>query len=377
MILRQFWDKEYISMEQGYSQVHDAADLLYGSYIKYDRMYEMTKYAFYGKTDSETVNIYIDVYSVLRSLYSRGPSLQIRDSYAIASCLINLAIHTRAYFESRHRVTSKVYLIYGAARPREAFVNFYQYNGKNILAEDSDFRIKSLVMDNLEVLKILCPYLYDIFCIVDMENEFNSICSMLIDDSRAPNIVYSKDALSYQLVAFKPFTFLYRPKKSLNQDVSWVVTKSTLYDAYRHGELKLKKHIQTDGVLDPKMFSIYQAINGVRTRNMSSIKNANSTLKLLVDSISKNIFSNGYNANAIFIPEPNPFEKLFDGTGVNPYDVIHRFAAIDLNYQTSLYKNSPNAKAVYADIINLYNPQTVRDINDKYFQLYPLDLNRV
>ena len=41
------------------------ADILYGSYIKYDRMYEMTKYAFYGKTDSNDVNIYIDAYSIL------------------------------------------------------------------------------------------------------------------------------------------------------------------------------------------------------------------------------------------------------------------------------------------------------------------------
>ena len=37
------------------------ADIMYGSYIRYDRLFEMTKYAFYGKTDSDNVNVFIDL----------------------------------------------------------------------------------------------------------------------------------------------------------------------------------------------------------------------------------------------------------------------------------------------------------------------------
>lgn len=354
----------------------DAADLLFGSYIKYDRMYEMTKYAFYGKTDSNDINIYIDIYSIVKNLYSRGPSLQIKDSYVIASCLINLAIHIRAYFETRHRVMSKVYLIYGGARPREAFVNYAKYNEKNILMEDSDYNIKSLIIDNLEVLKILCPYLYDIFCIVDMENEFTSIASTLIDDSKAPNIIYSKDALSYQLVAFKPMTFLYRPKKKANQDVSWVVTKSTLYNAYRNGELELKKEL--DVQLDPRMISIYQAISGVRSRSMNSLQNANKAVSVLENAVRNNLFSNGYNANALFLYESNnPLEILYKDSTINFAEIMNRFAAIDVPYQSMLYKFSPAAKEIASGVINLYDPDEVRAINNKYFTIYPLDLNRV
>lgn len=363
-------------MQGGYTYVVDAADLLFGTFIRYDRMYEMTKYAFYGKSDSEEVAIYIDMYSILKNLYSRGSSLQIKDSYVIASCMINLAIHLRAYFETRHRVTSKVYLIYGGARPREAFVNYSRYNEKNILMEDSDFVMKSLIIDNLEVLKILCPYLYDIFCIVDMENEFTSICSTLIDDSRVPNIVYSKEPLSYQLVAFKPMTFLYRPKKKINQDMSWVVTKSTLYNAYRNGELALKKELEVN--LDPRMISIYQAISGVRSRSMSSLQNANKLVRTLQDAVNSNTFSNGYNANALFYyAEKNPFEILFYGSDISYAEVMNRFAAIDLPYQSMLYKSSPASKEIAAGVINLYDPDAVRSINDKYFRMYPLDLNRV
>ena len=357
-----------------YLQVYDVADILYGSYIKYDRLYEMTKYAFYGKSDSDDVNIFIDVYSILKNLYSRGPSIQIRDSYAIASCIINLAIHLRAYFETRHNVRSKIYIIYGGARPKEAIVNYYRYNEKNILAEDSDSMMKNLIYDNLEVLKILCPYLYDIFCVVDTENEFTTIASVLIGKSSTPNIIYSKEPLAYQLVAFKPMTFLYRPKKKINQDASWVVTKSNLYNAYRHGELKLTKQIDIN--LHPQMISIYLAISGLRSRSMNSIKSANSTIKLLSEAIQSNKFSNGYNSNPIFYTTPNPFEKMFEDERIAA-ELTNRFAAIDLPYQTILLLNSPKSVDINSGIINLYDPQTVRDINDKYFQMYPLDLNRV
>ena len=357
------------------------ADILYGSYIRYDRMYEMTKYAFYGKTDSDSVNIFIDAYSILKSLYTRGSNIEIKDSYAIASCLINLGIHVRAYFESRHHVSSKVYIIYGGARPRESFINYYRYNDKNMLTEDSNYRMKNLIVDNLQVMKILCPYLFDIFCIVDMENEFSVISSTIIDDicksedNKVPNIIYSKDSLAYQLVAFKPYTFLYRPKKRNNEDASWVVTKTTLYDAYRYGELGIKKEVECK--LDVKMFSIYQAISGVKSRGIPSIKNANTVIEVIRKAISEGIFANGYNAHAIFYSNPNPFERIFGIDEQVSRDITNRFAAIDLPYQTMLYKNTQMYRSLPVDIINLYDPQEVRNINDKYFQNYPLDLNRV
>lgn len=360
-------------MDQNYLRVYDIADLLYSGFIRYERLYEMTKYAFYGKTDSNNVDIYIDAYSILKVLYSRGPSLQVKDSCVIASCLINLAIHLRAYFESRHNVCSKVYIIYGGARPRSALTSYPRYNEKNILMEESDSIIKNLIIDNLNIVKILCPYLYDIFCVVDMENEFSVIASSLIDESENPRIIYSKESLAYQLVAFKPMTFLYRPKKSMNQDNSWVVTKSSLYNAYRYGELKLKKQIDTQ--LNPKTISIYQAISGVRSRSMNSLKNANSTITILTNAIASNIFSNGYNANSIL--HSHPFEDIFGGTNVNPAEVVDRFKAIDLPYQTMLYKSAIEFKDTLSGLINLYDPQEVRNINDKYFRRYPLDLNRV
>lgn len=358
---------------------NNIADVIYGSYIRYDRLYEMTKYAFYGKTDSDSVNIFIDVYSIVRSLYKWGSGINVKYSYAISSCIINLAIHLRAYFDTRHQVKTKIYIIYGGARPLQSFVNYYQYNSRNIITEDSNNYITGLILDNMEAVKILCPYLYDIFCIVDRYNEFSVIASNLIDiesaKSKTPNIIYSKDPLAYQLVAFKPYTFLYRPKKKQSMDNSWVVTKSTLYNAYRYAELGISKQFDTG--LDVKMFSLFQAISGVKTRNMGSFKNANSAIKLLESAVQENAFCNGYNANSIIFTPYGSIEKLLEGTTIPVYEILNRFAAIDLPYQAMLYQASTKSREVLLDIINLYNPQEVRNINDRYFQEYPLDLNRV
>ena len=371
------YHREY--MDYNFDQI---LDILYGSYIKYDRLYEMVNFAFYGKTESNQVNIFIDIYSMVKSLYSRGPQLGRGDSCVIASCLINLAIHLRAYFETRHRVESKVYLIYGGARPKEAFINYYRYNEKNIIMEESDSFFKNMLIANLETMQVICPYLYNIFCIVDYEKEFDVIASHLIDNpfevqpDKTPNVIYSRDPMSYQLVAFCPRTFLFRPKKSNKNDVSWVVTKSTIYDAYRYGELGMKKQVPTS--IDYRMFSIFLSIAGVKSRSIPSIRNASTTLKLLEQAVANNIFANVFNSNSILYSNPdfpNAFDLFCNGTNMDPDELTVRFAAIDLGYQKSLYMSKPTD--IFKGVINLYDPREVKHLNDTYFEKYPLDLNRV
>lgn len=351
------------------------ADILYGSYIRYDRLYSMTEFAFYGKKIDSNVNIFIDIYSILRSLYKRGLNFDILESCVIASCFINMAIHLRGYFESRHRTPTRIYLIYGGARPIETMCRYPGYNSKNILMEDSNAYLQNLIKDNMEIISILCPYLYDIFYVIDWDKEFSTIAGSIIDSNNTaePNIIYSKDPMSYQLVAFEPYTFLYRPKKRFSEETSFVVTKSTLYNAYRYGELGITKKVDT--FLHPGLFSMYLAIAGVKTRSLNSIRNANTTIKILEQAVNNQILINGYNSSWHF---QNPFEKIFENSKVDISDVCNRVDILDFPTNKELYKLTP----IYIEMINsvhqnLYDPQEVRNINDKYFQKYPLDLNRV
>lgn len=362
---------------EGISGYHpDAADVLFGSFIKYERLYEMSKHSICNVNNCNEINVYIDVYSLMKSLYSRGSNLLIKDKYVIVSCLINLAIHIRAYFETRHQLASKIFIVYGGARPKEAFVNCYYYNRKNIIMEDSNFILQDTIKDNLEILKVLCPYLHDIFYVIDYSNEFSVLVSHLIDldQFHNPNIIYSKDLLSYQLIAFKPMTFLFRPRKHLDKDYSFVVTKSSLFNAYRYGELKLQQ--REDTTLDHRIFSIFQAISGVKTRNLPSLKNVNATISLLEKATENNIFSLGF-AQSMDLGIAAAFNGILKSGTIDELELLGRYYAIDLLYQTQLYQMSIESRKITEGIINLYNPQELRDINDKYFQQYPLDLNRV
>ena len=48
------------------------SNILYGEYIKYDRMYEMSMHAFNGHDIIKEVEVYVDLYSILRKLYIFG-----------------------------------------------------------------------------------------------------------------------------------------------------------------------------------------------------------------------------------------------------------------------------------------------------------------
>lgn len=357
-----------------------AADILFGNYIRYDRLFELTKHAFYGRSDATETDIYIDAYSILRSLYKPNQMI-IADSNVIASCLINLAIHLRAYFWTRHAVNSRVFIIYGGARKNpEQALSYDLYNFKNIQMEDSNSYLQGIIKDNLDIVNTLTPYLYDIYSVVDYNNEFGVIASNLIshlsqtDGKNNPKIIYSKDLMSYQLVAYQSMCFMYRPKRKMNDDISWVVTKSGLYPSYRYAELGLTKELESS--LHYQMFSIYQSLSGIKTRAIPSLKNGTQSIKILEDAVMNNVFANGYNFINKSHQDPRVVE-FFAKYGVDYGRLLTNFSLIDLRYQSILYQSTQEYLQLPSILTNLYNPQELRNINDRYFTKYPLDLNRV
>ena len=211
----------------------DLFNVLLSNYIQYGRMTAMTKYAmsrlmaepesnsFIESQSRPCLNVFIDVYSLIRQIYNRFGSIMIKDSYAIASSFINLAIHIRSFFYTRcNGMNTKIYIIYGGAKTTnvptpDGKISSIIYNEKNNLMEQTNSRLYQLILDNLKIMEILCPYLNDIFCINDYTNEFISVASKVIDmyGNGNINIIYSKDPMAYQLVPFKSKTFLFRPKK--------------------------------------------------------------------------------------------------------------------------------------------------------------------
>ena len=57
--------------------------------------------------------------------------------------------------------------------------------------------------------------------------------------------------------------------------------------------------------------------------------------------------------------------------------VRRNFIAIDYQNMYSRYIYSPTTNKINLSCVNLYSPDEVKAINNKYFRKYPLDLNRV
>ena len=59
---------------------------------------------------------------------------------------------------------------------------------------------------------------------------------------------------------------------------------------------------------------------------------------------------------------------------IDAYNFKYRFNAVDLVFQHRLYTMMAESKDI-SWLINLNDPDTVKDINNKYFIDNPLDLN--
>lgn len=346
------------------------------NFIKYDRLYAMCMQAFYGKTNATEVDIYIDMMSMIKMLYNKNYDMLTLDQNVVASAMINLCAHLRDYFYSRHRVYATIYIVYAKNRPVSAVSLIPDYNAHFITTMNAKAQLSDLIETNCNILELVCPYLKDIYFIRDQYfNETSVVIYDLIkrtanDEYRShiPKIVYSKDKYAYQLVAVTPKTFMFRPKKDNGMDCSFVITKSTIYDLYRseHGLTQM----DCSGI-NHGLFSLMLALSGLKSRSIPMLINNTKALKNIKSAIDDSKILNGYMSSIYIVPTDLGLNsqsfKLF-------YD---RFNALDLITQHDIYINTPASVDNLRGIINLYNPDEVRELNNKYFQTYPLDLNRL
>lgn len=359
---------------------------LYNNFIKYDRLYNLTMQAFYGQPNVSEINIYIDMTSMINILYNnryyQGSESFVPNPQLIASNMINLCAHLRGYFLNRHRVYTRYCIVYAKNRPIDCVDLLPDYNAHYY----TDMQAKSITTRSIEeaakLLEIITPYIKGVYFINGGDNETSVIIRQIIVNisltgKSVPNIIYTKDRYSYQLVA-EPRTYIYRPKKYIGQDKSYVVDKSNLYKTYR-SECKLKD-IEVDGMalsnISARLFPVMLAIGGFPDRHIPNMFsngeyvcaiNSTRALKCIARAIYTNTIINDYNRiddlYRIFgIPEA--LNQMFRKR-LNCLDVIYQSYGVNYNFNPNPY------------IIDLFDPAGVRALNDQYFKDYPLDLNKL
>lgn len=343
--------------------------ILFGYYIKYTRMKDLVDTAFANyEQNTNIISVYIDLYDMLKPIYGR--TVYANKQYIIVSSVINLVAHIREYFRSRHGMWTRIYLVYGEGNTLNHKQFCPSFGDDQIKATLDYDRNHTLIKSQLELVKILAAYIKDVYYIEKNALFPVFVYDHIIKNPNGPAIVWTKSKYAVQIPAvLAPNAVLFRPKKYLGEDTSVTLFgQSVLMQYYKN--LSKDKTIEYLSKINPQLLSILMTMTGINEYNMNMIVNSTKAIRMLYEAIISNKMLNAYSYDVDYIYKSiDRLDKYIDQTSF-----LFRFKAIDLVYQHMIYSNSPEALD-YSWQIDLYDPDTVREINDKYFFDNPLDLN--
>ena len=106
-----------------------SVQLIAQNYIKYNRLVELTNFAFAG-SDANECDILIDLNSALLPLYNTYDMSLDKSEWEIASTIINMIAHYRSFYWSNYKVRTRFYFIYSDNLGQYNKMYFPSYNEK-------------------------------------------------------------------------------------------------------------------------------------------------------------------------------------------------------------------------------------------------------
>ena len=354
---------------------NDMELFLLSYYIKYDKLLELNSLV---DADQYTncIDIYIDVYDMIRRIY--GFSTTGVSKFTITAAIINLAAHFRAYYGTRHHIWSRIFLVYGSEitnNHRQFCPTFSNFIDSTVVGYE---RTNSLIKSQIELVKILAAYIDDVYYIERTTDftmfTYDSISKTLQHSPNSISIIVSKNKYAYQIPAMflGRKIYLFRPSKYKGEDWSICVTPNTAITAYYSKVQKDDARARLQA-MHPELLSMLMVLNGCKDKAVPSFINIDKASRILDAAINMNLILNSYQSNAAWV-----YDSLCKISDINKSFTLesftNRFHALDLSYQYILYSNMLEAKDISWNL-NLNDPDTVRDINNKYFIDIPLNLN--
>lgn len=347
--------------------------LIFSNYVRYDRLKDIVNSAFNG-SNATKLNIYIDLYSILKPIYNDG--VRIENYNIITSMIINMCAHYRDFFKTRYATKTEFYIIYSENCPyiNNQFCKDYNYN--NFICITNNKFMHNVIAQNIILLDELCKYLPDIHFI---QTTFES--GVLIEDliirelnsntEHGPHMIISKDKYLYQLAALSmKNVIILRPKKYNKDDISYYINGYNLIDTViKERKIKYRPFIN----LNPGLLSLLYTLTNC-DRNFKLVINTSAALKVIETMISNMLIPNSSitDINNLYDSIEKVCPKIVNH--IDKASFINRFKAIDINIQHMIFTESIERNY---SITNLYDPESVKIINNKYFTKNPLDLNRL
>lgn len=347
-------------------------DKIIGQYmIRFNRLDQLIPYAYEG-SKSHAVNLYVDMYSFYKTIFSRSFRTNTDDYLMMTSALVNLCSFYRSYF-FRLQVYPKIFLISSFNVPDYNTKMVAGYN-KTMVDKLTNSKVHEMVELNIGLVETLVEYLKDVHFISTSFESSVLIRHMILDEMKRgnynPNIILSKDPYPLQLVAEFPGTTLLRPKKVEGDDISEIVypieNKFHLrsfwnFVAARNPNLRIDA---TKINISPINLPLFCALSQFPERNIKAITNATIANDLIYsivgDQCIKLDLDTLYNTSEYM--QQIPQSKLES-----------RYRVLDASgFQFNLFESSTEPTLI--NLNNLSNPEAITMINATYFQKEPLNL---
>lgn len=341
------------------------SSVIYGYYTKYERLIPLINENFVGST-ATTLDIFVDVMDIFRRLdkaSSKNSFLTITNPLVVTSGIINMIAHYRYFFRTRYRCETRFWLI---SSKGNSLASMY-YPGFKVPILSTE--MYKLYTQNVEFIAALCNNIHNAqFEYTDVDFVTKSIGIRAVEGYVNPAILISKDPFTLQGCA-TPNTLVLRPKKNNTGDISTLSNIATAATDYINAISNNKSdHVNISAC----QLSLLMALTRVPSRGLQSVFNIPTAIKYLNSAYIKN-------ATTSYPWDIDSFMNIFVSANgklsKDPFEIISRFKACDTVFlQYAGYENMPEAK-LYKGIVNLYDADGMKRINEQYFKDCPLDLN--
>ena len=344
--------------------------LMIAHYVRYDRLEQLINAEFHDSNYNE-INLCIDAYSMIKSIYGLDTS-QFIDELSIASCIINACAHYRQFFWSRYRVTCKIYVVFSRMEESIKEARMFCPTYSNIFITDRNPSMDVLIDKNMSLLEELCPYIGDIKFIKSEYEPGLVFGNIGLSNPEIPNIIITKDPWCLQVVSNIPNSYIIRPLKRNGEDLSVLISNRNVIEYYM--ELRKTKCVINPTIIGNNYLPFIISATSFPERKLGKIHVLSTILNRLILAMDEIHIPNNMNVHDVkgFCEDLSSIRK--PSLQLKSYEIELRHNAIGFNPCYFRYAYANNPKMDNLDMINLHNPDAVKQINEKYFSKVPLDL---
>ena len=338
-------------------------------FVKYTRLTLLVSNVFRGSKATE-INLYIDLYGLYKTLFSRSYRTDVSDYTSFTSSIINMCIHYRTFFKGIG-VRSNIFIVssYNIPEINRKFVANYN---KTFVEKYKNELVREMIELNRQLLEILCPYLPDIYFFT---TEFES--TVMIDylirneiskGNKNPNIILSSDIYPMQLCSLYDDTTFLKPKKSFGEDLS-ILTYPRTHQTFKQSFWSIicgeRDNLASDAntmSISPCNYMLLEALNRFPERNLENIVNISTASKIIHNIVGEE--STKLNPDLLFT-----YSKEVER--ISKSKVESRYKTLDIDFQRMLFDESIESKMITYE--NLVDPDAIKLIGSQYFQSDPID----